>query len=354
MNIESVLDNLPYIQQHPWLKFLLLMASYGFFAIAVNFFIKKVLHRFTQYTKSTIDDQILKKLPGPIFITVLVVGIIHCFSLLALEDTLFQILSKAGRSLILVVWLITLIRVIGMIAQKPHTLLHGKIGRDLVLVIDKIVFILIFILGSYWLLAIWNVDLTPLLASAGIAGIAVAMAAKDTLANFFGGISLTMDRVFTVGDYIIIDNQERGEVVEIGIRSSRILTRDDVLVTIPNSILANSKIINESAPTPNFRIKVPVGVAYDSDLDHVESVLLDIAAKSTGIAKDPAPRVRVRNLADSSVNFELLVWVADPRERGLQTHLFLKKIHKTLQEKNITIPFPQIDVHLNKSVKKQD
>jgi len=137
-------------------------------------------------------------------------------------------------------------------------------------------------------------------------------------------------------------------VVEIGIRSSRILTRDDVLVNIPNSILANSKIINESAPTPNYRIRVPVGVAYGSDLDHVESVLLDIANTSEGISKDPAPRVRVRTLADSSVNFELLVWVEDPRDRGLQTHLFLKNIHKRLKEENITIPFPQMDVHLDK------
>lgn len=348
MNIESFLDTLPYIQQYPWIKLLILMAFYALVAIAVNFFIYKVLHRLTQYTKSAIDDQILKLLANPIFITVLLIGLIHCLSLIRLEESLFKILSKTGRSIILLSWLITTIRVVSIFSKKPHSLLHGKIGRDLVLIIDKILFILMLILGAYWLLSIWNVDLTPLLASAGIAGIAVAMAAKDTLANFFGGLSLTMDRTFKVGDYIIIDNQERGEVVDIGIRSSRILTRDDVLVTIPNSILANSKIINESAPTPNFRIKVPVGVAYDSDLDHVESVLLAIANTCEGISNEPAPRVRIRNLADSSVNFELLVWVKDPRERGIQTHLFLKKIHKTLQEENITIPFPQMDVHMDK------
>jgi small-conductance mechanosensitive channel len=91
-----------------------------------------------------------------------------------------------------------------------------------------------------------------------------------------------------------------------------------------------------------------VGVAYGSDLDRVEEVLLRIATESDGISKDPTPRVRVRTLADSSVNFELLVWVDDPRNRGLQTHLFLKKIHQTLLEENITIPFPQMNVHLDR------
>ncbi len=175
------------------------------------------------------------------------------------------------------------------------------------------------------------------------------MAAKDTLANFFGGISLFLDKTYKVGDYIIVDDKDRGEVVTLGIRSTRILTRDDVLVTVPNNILANSRIINETAPYPRYRIKIPVGVAYGSDLDQVETILLRIASGSSTILPKPSPRVRVRALGDSAVNFELLIWVTDPRERGLRTHEFLKAIHAEFNKEGISIPFPQVDVHLDRA-----
>jgi small-conductance mechanosensitive channel len=112
--------------------------------------------------------------------------------------------------------------------------------------------------------------------------------------------------------------------------------------------MATSKIINESAPYPQYRIKIPVGVAYGSDLELVESVLLDIASADDKIVTQPFPRVRFRSLAESSVNCELLVWVNDPRDRGIQTHFFLKEIHRRFREENIQIPFPQMDVHLDK------
>jgi len=204
----------------------------------------------------------------------------------------------------------------------------------------------VIVAGIIWLLAIWHINLTPLFASAGIAGIAVALAAKDTLANFFGGISIFMDNAYKVGEYIILESGERGEVVEIGIRSTRIKTRDDVIVTIPNSIMANSKIINESAPIPRFRIRVPVGVAYGSDLERVETVLLAVADANEQIEKDPEPRVRLRSFADSSVNFELLCWVKDPRDKGLETHNLLKATYRTFDEQGIAIPFPQRDIHI--------
>jgi small-conductance mechanosensitive channel len=155
-----------------------------------------------------------------------------------------------------------------------------------------------------------------------------------------------MDNAYRVGEYIILESGERGEVVEIGIRSTRIKTRDDVIITIPNSIMANSKIINESAPIPRFRIRVPVGVAYGSNLEKVEEVLLAVTDANENIEKYPEPRVRLRTFADSSVSFELLCWVKDPRDKGRQTHNLLKAAYNAFDEQGITIPFPQRDVHI--------
>ena len=118
-------------------------------------------------------------------------------------------------------------------------------------------------------------NITPLLASAGIVTAAVALASKDTLANFFGGISIFVDRPYNLGDYIIVGGDERGEVVDIGVRSTRIMTRDDVLITIPNAQMANATIVNQSGRVPRFRIRAKVGVGYDSDPDVVEKALME-------------------------------------------------------------------------------
>ena len=184
------------------------------------------------------------------------------------------------------------------------------------------------------------------MASAGIAGVAIAIAAKDTIANFFGGISIFMDRPYKIGDYIVIEGGERGEVAAIGVRSTRIKTRDDVLITIPNSVMANSKIINESAPIPNFRVRVAIAVAYGSDIDLVEKTLLEIASANDNILPEPDPRVRFREFGDSALNFELLCWAREPALRGRIIHELNSAIYKKFAEFSITIPFPQRDLHI--------
>ena len=150
-----------------------------------------------------------------------------------------------------------------------------------------------------------------------------------------------------VGDYIILDSGERGEVVELGIRSTKIKTRDDVMITIPNSIMSTTKIINQSAPEVSFRIRIDVNVSYDSNLREVEKVLLQVAESNTALEKKPEPRVRVRSFGESSIFLQLLVWVEEPAQRGLQTHNLLKMIHIAFKDNGIEIPFPQRTLHID-------
>jgi len=207
---------------------------------------------------------------------------------------------------------------------------------------------LLVIVGAVFLiLSIWNINITPLLASAGIAGVAVALAAKETLANFFGGISILLDQPFKVGDFVVLDSGERGEIVEVGMRSTRILTRDDVEVSIPNSVITSTKIVNESAPQPRFRIRTKVGVAYGSDVDKVEKILVAVARNNPLVATMPEPRVRFRSFGDSSLDFELLCWAQRPREKGMLTHELNREIYKAFAAAGIVIPFPQRDIHMH-------
>ena len=326
---------------------LLLIVFYGFLAKLSDLFIDRLLLRLAARTKWQADERIMGIVHRPICWTVFLLGVSHAVLLTpALPPPWITILPRIIKTLVLMVWWISLIQEITAMNEVNMNWVLQKIDKTHFYMIKNISRILLLFTGILWGLVIWDVNLTPLFASAGIIGIAIALAAKDTLANFFGGIALFVDAAYKVGDYIILDTGERGEVVEVGIRSTKIKTRDDILITVPNSIMSTTKIINQSAPQPLYRIRIDVGVAYDSDLRLVEKTLLNVAKENRALAEKPEPRVRVRSFADSAILFQLLVWVQDPRHRGRETHNLLKMIHSAFNEKSIEIPFPQHSVHL--------
>ncbi len=327
---------------------MVIILGYIILAKIVGVFIDKALKRLASLTQIAFDDQLIAFIHRPVVLTIMFWGPLHVAVSSHLSSPWDFIVINGIKTMIILVWWLPTAHFIATFKFKePHLLSDkAKIGREVFLLFRNMLRILIMVAGIIAILMVWNVSLTPLFASAGIAGIAVALAAKDSLANFFGGISIFMDRSYKVGDYIILDSGERGEVVDIGIRSTRIKTRDDVLITIPNSVMANAKIINESAPVPRFRIRVPVGVAYGTDLKMVSDLLVDIALKDPDVARSPRPRARIRRFGDSSIDFELLCWVNEPSLKGRVTHQLLMAIDRGFKEKGIEIPFPQRDIHL--------
>jgi len=334
----------------PLMQRLLILVVYVVLAKAMDIFINRILKRLAKNLISTdMEDKVFAILHTPVVLTVLFFGVLHLISVEPVPGPPWdEFLPQAVKSVALTIWTVAFLRFFDLLAEKNllQILERGKIGTDLFLLFKNLARAITVIMALLWLLSIWKINMAPLFASAGIAGIAVALAAKDTLANFFGGISIFTDRTFKVGDYIILDGIQRGEVVEIGIRSTRILTRDNVQIIVPNAILANSKIVNESAPEPRFRIRVPVGVAYGSDLEQVEAVLLTVVQDNPAVVRDPAPRVRLRSFGASSVDFEILCWVEDPRFKGLEIHNLLKATYRAFAENDIAIPFPQQDVYI--------
>jgi small-conductance mechanosensitive channel len=215
---------------------------------------------------------------------------------------------------------------------------------------DLMLTIIIVGIGSYALLQVWNIDATAWLASAGVIGIAVGFAARDTLANLFAGFFIIADTPYKLGDYIVLDSKERGMVTKVGIRSTRLLTRDDVEIIIPNSVIANSKIVNESGGRwLKYRIRIKVGVAYGSDLKNVVKLLEDVAKEHRLVCRDPIPRVRMRRFGDSSLDFELLCWIERPVQRGLVTHELYMAVYDAMNRHSIEIPFPQRDLWIRKT-----
>lgn len=220
---------------------------------------------------------------------------------------------------------------------------EGAIVHTLSLV-NNVVTVVLILGGVIVLLRIWSIDLNPLLASAGLVTAIGALAARDTLADFFGGIAIFLDRPYHIGDFVVLSTGERGEVVTIGIRSTRIRTRDDVLVSIPNSLMATAKIVNETGFIPQYRVRCRLGVAYNSDLDEVEKTILASLAENPFVLSEPHPRIRYRNFGDWAVELEVLTWIQDPRDRGAARDLIIREIHRAFREGNIDIPFPQQEI----------
>jgi small-conductance mechanosensitive channel len=207
--------------------------------------------------------------------------------------------------------------------------------------------VLVLSLTAYALMKVWSLDLAPWFASAGVVGLAFGFAARESLANLFAGLSILIDGPYQVGHYINLETGERGEVTRIGLRSTRILTRDDLEITVPNGRIAAARVTNESQGRwRKSRVRAKVGVAYGSDIARVKQVLEEVAGSVQHALEDPAPRTRVRALGDSAVQIELLVWIDSPELRGRVIDALLTQIHDRFRAEEISIPFPQRDLHI--------
>lgn len=290
-----------------------------------------------------------ERVQRPIFITVLVVFLILAILQLTGGGSGFIVIGNILASIVIISWLLALIPVSRMLLEMlsyQHHRIAVVDSRTLPL-FNIIAMLALIALASYILLILWGINPAAWLASAGILGIAIGFAARDTLANLFAGVSIIADAPYKIGDWINLDGGDRGMVTAVGLRSTRILNRDDQEITIPNAIIANSRIINESAgPTPLSRIRVAVGVAYGSDVHEVTRILEQVAKSSATIVQDPEPRARMRAFGDSSLNFELMCWIERPENRGLISHQLYMAVNDAFQAHGISIPFPQRDVHV--------
>ena len=325
------------------------------YSVAAAFVLRLLLTRgvvrLARRTKTEIDDDIVRALRLPVFVTILLVGVGLALRRLdqPLQPRTLLIVTRILATIGGLLWMRALMRISDVILDafarraddyewiQPRSLPLYEIGTKL------------FVLGvaTYGLLRVWNLDVTAWLASAGIIGIAVGFAAKDTLANLFAGIFILADAPYKLGDYIILDSGERGRVTDIGIRSTRLLTRDDIEVTLPNAIMANAKIINESGgPHEKERVRVNVGVAYGSDIDRVREVLTEVARDCNLITSAPPPSVRFREFGDSALIFQIRGWINEPVQRGRAVDKLCTGIYKRFNEEGIEIPFPQRVVHM--------
>jgi small-conductance mechanosensitive channel len=192
-------------------------------------------------------------------------------------------------------------------------------------------------------LKILSVDLTGLAVVAGILSVGIGFGLQNVASNFISGIILLIERPITVGDHVTAGDID-GEVRAINMRSTEIVTRDNITVIVPNSEFVSGRVVNWSHGDPRMRVHVAVGVSYASDVERVTRVLQEVAGRVEYVLAEPGPEVRFVRFGDSSLDFELLVWIGNPHHEDAVGSGLRYAIRAAFLEAGIEIPFPQRDV----------
>lgn len=346
---EPIVQIWTVIDIYPIVGFLVIIALSWVAAKFAEMIICRGLTRLTEKTETEFDDKVIELVHQPIFLAVFFLGLSLAIKSLRLPAGFTTTTVNVLQTLVVLVWMRAGFPFFELVLEAIAKLRNrfSFIEERTLPLFNILAKILVVAAASWAALDIWDIDPTPWLASAGVLGIAVGFAAKDTLANLFGGFFILADAPYKIGDFIILESGERGQVTDIGIRSTRIETRDDIEITVPNAAIANAKVINEAGGKwEKERIRIKVGVAYGSDVDRVCEMLKAVAVGHEHICVDPSPRVRMRAFGASSLDFELLCWIDEPVLRGKLSHQMYMEVYKALNRENIEIPYSKLDVNL--------
>ena len=328
------------------------LISFGIYLVVIGilaFVLKKIFLKITLKTKTDLDDLLVQKLNKPILVLLFLTGLRFSLERISIEgslDTLFGIVSS-----FIVIGVIYFFYVIFDLSfSRAWIRLAKKTKRkpnDALIQLTNISLkIVLVILGLIYILNLWGVEVAPLLAGVGIGGIAIAFALQNSLGNIFGGISIILDKSIRVGDFLTLENGTSGKVTQVGLRSTKILTRDNESLIVPNSKLSESIIHNVAMPEPKSRVIVPFSVAYGSDIEQVKKIVMNEIKKIEWFVGDLAPFVRFIEMGDSSLKFKTYFFVSSFDVKLDATDEANTRIYNALNKAGIEIPFPQLDLHI--------
>jgi small-conductance mechanosensitive channel len=328
-----------------------ILALFTVSGYAIRFALNRYIVAFAKKTKTQIDDIIIGAIKTPLIAVFALIGLGFALrNATFLPDWVETDTPIAFEILIAFVAIYSVIKVVsGLITY------YGIVRPSMKTItptIDKIVKILIAVLGLLIILNILGVSVTAPLAALGIGGIAIAFALQSTLSDFLSGIYISADRPIREGDYIKLESGHEGYVIGVGWRSTRIRELSNDVVVVPNSKLASSVVTNYYLPEPELSVLVQVGVSYDSDLEKVEKVTVDVAKKVlkrvTGGVETFEPFIRYHTFSDFSINFTVILRGKEYVDKYLLTHEFIKELHKRYRKERIEIPFPIRTVYMER------
>lgn len=332
------------IDWHYWLNLLLVPFCIQVAAIVIgkliSTFIKRKLHRHLE--KHTFPYILADAMRGIPIAWCSGVGLYWTIGTMKfINSTVAYLLSAMLYAIIIFTSARVLARAVsGMVS------LHIKRAEDntqATSLLSNIISFVIYCTGILIILQYLGISVTPLLTALGVGGMAVALGLQDTLANIFAGIHIILSGQLQIHDFIKLSNGDIGQVVDITWRFTKILSPSDNIIIIPNKNVSSSTITNYNMPREEIGISLAVGVSYDSDLEYVEKISIEVARdvlqKVEGRV-DFEPSVRFCELADSSINFTVNVKSTDFLHQSVIKHELIKALIKRYRAENIDIPFP--------------
>ena len=287
--------------------------------------------------ETSLDRAVLAEVHTPLSVTIGLMGIYFSLVVLDLVESTPNLLA-AMLTILVVLWGRASIR----IGDRWIEHLQNADGTYEFAPIFQNLWTLTVVGGAVLLLiSIWNLEVTPFLASAGLIGIVLGFAAQDAISNLIGGIALYFDNTYKVGDVIRVEGDMRGTVTDVGIRSTTVLTQDNLLVTVPNSVLNSTQVVNESAPQRHMRLRIPLSAAYGTDYREVEEIALEVCQECQLIRDTPRPQVLFGEFGDSALIFELRAFINHPLVEKRAIDKVNRGVYDAFEEAGITIPFPQ-------------
>jgi MscS family membrane protein len=352
--------NLPDLTTAQWinigiaLSVFLLTLFLGRWIIRLIF--NRVIQRVTRITKNTLDDAIMDAIAPPLYFLALVFAFRFALERLSQD---FEILDFEIEGvyfvLFILIGLATVWRLVTHIAEwyQKQLALTGEIelSEQLLPFFRRVILILITVIAAIMLLDYFNVDISGMVATLGIGSLAIALAAQAALSDTISGFIIMVDRPYRIGDRIEIQDLDTwGDVVDIGLRSTKIRTRDNRMVIVPNSVIAKSLVVNYSYPDTKYRNQIHIGVAYGSDIEQVRRILVDTVSQVEGVLPDKPVEALFLEFGDSALIFRVRWWLDSYVDTRRMFDRVNTSMYNALNEAGIDIPFPQQVVHL-KSLK---
>jgi MscS family membrane protein len=334
---------------------IILLAAVVLGSYLVRLFWSQVLKRIARRTPTKLDTMIVEATERPAFLLVLLGGFYLVFQRFSTHPALagtpwLKVINGVffvAAALAFTRFLYALIKAIldwylAEVAVRTET----RVDEEFIPLFARLLKVVLYFIAITVILGYFKVNLTGFIATAGVASLAIALAAQETIANWISGFAIMVDRPFRVGDRIELPDGQVGDVYQIGLRSTKILSFDNNLIIVPNTEMAKSRIINFGYPNPRARIAQTIGVAYGSDLDKVKRVLLEICNNHKDVLKEPPPAVYFTEFGEFSLKLFLACWVADYRELFRVRDELNMEIKRRFEQEGIEIPFPQREVRL--------
>ena len=327
-----------------WTKQLLISAGiiFCFYLLSklVRLLMAKVGTRLCALTASDLDDKILQRVSAPVSLLINCFGLYLAIKRLPLPEKAGVVAS--GLLFVVNVVIITNIayRVLDeMLVRYGNRVAGAELSRQVMPLVEKLCTIFLITTALIITLKHFNYDIMTLLTALGVGSLAIGLAAKDTLANMVSGFTLMVDRPFRIGDRIQLGTQI-GDVIDIGLRHTKIKGLDNTFLIIPNSELCNTTLINMAFPDVKVKGRINIGVGYDSDVDKAKALLVQAAHSVPTVEDEPAPEAFFMSFGDSALNLSLFFWVPDYAQLAVATDQINSAIARSFKDNSINIPYP--------------